>query len=129
MEQQQRAQWSSKLGFLLAAAGSAVGLGNIWKFPGRAYEGGGGYAIDLQNGDQVYVDAGLCSVEGQFYDGCSAVVYYIDYPSGDNIYQVNIFGNQGLIIPPEPVPNDDYATGFDPDLDPMINGYETGFGF
>ena len=96
---------------------------------GTAYEGGGGYAIDLQNGDQVYVDAGLCSVEGQFYDGCSAVVYYIDYPSGDNIYQVNIFGNQGLIIPPEPVPNDDYATGFDPDLDPMINGYATGFGF
>ncbi len=37
-----RAQWSSKLGFILAAAGSAVGLGNIWKFPGRAYEGGGG---------------------------------------------------------------------------------------
>ena len=37
-----RAQWSSKIGFILAAAGSAVGLGNIWKFPGRAYEGGGG---------------------------------------------------------------------------------------
>ena len=37
-----RAQWSSKLGFILAAAGSAVGLGNIWKFPGRAFEGGGG---------------------------------------------------------------------------------------
>ncbi|MBR0312462.1 MAG: sodium-dependent transporter, partial [Oscillospiraceae bacterium] len=37
-----RAQWSSKLGFILAAAGSAVGLGNIWKFPGKAFEGGGG---------------------------------------------------------------------------------------
>lgn len=37
-----RAQWSSKLGFILAAAGSAIGLGNIWKFPGRAFEGGGG---------------------------------------------------------------------------------------
>ncbi len=37
-----RAQWGSKLGFILAAAGSAVGLGNIWKFPGKAYEGGGG---------------------------------------------------------------------------------------
>ncbi len=37
-----RAQWGSKVGFILAAAGSAVGLGNIWKFPGRAYEGGGG---------------------------------------------------------------------------------------
>lgn len=78
---------------------------------GQAYEGGGGYAIDLQNGDQVYVDAWLCKVEGQFYDGCSAVVYYTDYPSSDNIYEVDIYGNQGLIIPPEPVPNDDYAMG------------------
>lgn len=40
-----RAQWASNLGFLLAAAGSAVGLGNIWKFPGKAYEGGGGAFI------------------------------------------------------------------------------------
>lgn len=38
----ERAQWGSKLGFILAAAGSAVGLGNIWKFPGKAFEGGGG---------------------------------------------------------------------------------------
>ena len=37
-----RAQWGSKLGFILAAAGSAIGLGNIWKFPGKAFEGGGG---------------------------------------------------------------------------------------
>jgi NSS family neurotransmitter:Na+ symporter len=36
-----RAQWGSNIGFILAAAGSAVGLGNIWKFPGKAYEGGG----------------------------------------------------------------------------------------
>jgi len=44
-EPQTRAQWGSKLGFILAAAGSAVGLGNIWKFPGKAYEGGGGLFI------------------------------------------------------------------------------------
>ncbi len=37
-----RAQWGSKLGFILAAAGSAVGLGNIWKFPYIAGENGGG---------------------------------------------------------------------------------------
>lgn len=40
-----RAQFGSKIGFILAAAGSAVGLGNIWKFPGKAYEGGGGAFI------------------------------------------------------------------------------------
>lgn len=36
-----RGQWASSLGFILAAAGSAVGLGNIWKFPRVAYENGG----------------------------------------------------------------------------------------
>jgi len=33
MAQQQRGSFSSRLGFIAAAAGSAVGLGNIWKFP------------------------------------------------------------------------------------------------
>lgn len=37
----QRGQWSSKLGFILAAAGSAIGLGNIWRFPYVAGQNGG----------------------------------------------------------------------------------------
>ena len=36
-----RGSFSSKLGFILAAAGSAVGLGNIWKFPFEVGLGGG----------------------------------------------------------------------------------------
>ncbi|HBA65744.1 MAG TPA: sodium-dependent transporter [Methylococcaceae bacterium] len=35
-------EWSSRFAFILAATGSAVGLGNIWKFPYIAGENGGG---------------------------------------------------------------------------------------
>ena len=40
-------QWSSELLFILAALGSAVGLGNIWRFPYIAGENGGGAFVLL----------------------------------------------------------------------------------
>jgi NSS family neurotransmitter:Na+ symporter len=36
-----RGEFSSKLGFIMAAAGSAIGLGNIWGFPGQTATNGG----------------------------------------------------------------------------------------
>ncbi|KGA97469.1 hypothetical protein AJ85_13805 [Alkalihalobacillus alcalophilus ATCC 27647 = CGMCC 1.3604] len=39
---QQQEQWSSKLGFVFATAGTAIGLGAIWKFPYIAGTSGGG---------------------------------------------------------------------------------------
>ena len=36
-----RGSWATRTGFILAAAGSAVGLGNIWGFPTRVGQGGG----------------------------------------------------------------------------------------
>ena len=45
---QSRGQWASSLGFILAASGSAVGLGNIWKVPGKvAAYGGGAEGVQL----------------------------------------------------------------------------------
>lgn len=46
----ERNGFSSRLGFVLATAGSAVGLGNIWRFPYLAAKyGGGTFFIDLFN--------------------------------------------------------------------------------
>lgn len=39
---QTRDHWATKLGFVLAASGSAIGLGNIWRFPYKAGQYGGG---------------------------------------------------------------------------------------
>ena len=39
---EKRGNFSNKIGFVLAAAGSAVGLGNIWRFPYLAAKYGGG---------------------------------------------------------------------------------------
>ena len=41
-QQEQRATFSSRKAFIFAAIGSAVGLGNIWRFPYVAYDNGGG---------------------------------------------------------------------------------------
>jgi neurotransmitter:Na+ symporter, NSS family len=43
----QTEQWTSKLGFILAAAGSAIGLGAIWKFPYMTGTNGGGLFLLL----------------------------------------------------------------------------------
>jgi len=37
-----RPEWNSRMGFILAAIGSAVGLGNIWRFSHMCYKNGGG---------------------------------------------------------------------------------------
>jgi len=42
-----REQWSTRLGFVLAAVGSAVGLGNLWGFAYRSSQGGGAAFVIL----------------------------------------------------------------------------------
>ncbi|MFW6221436.1 MAG: sodium-dependent transporter, partial [Fibrobacterota bacterium] len=39
---QKREHWAGRMAFIMAAIGSAVGLGNLWAFPYKLYAGGGG---------------------------------------------------------------------------------------
>ncbi len=42
MSEVRREAWGGRTAFIVAAVSSAIGLGNIWRFPGVAYENGGG---------------------------------------------------------------------------------------
>ncbi|WP_432480638.1 sodium-dependent transporter [Moraxella sp. ZY200743] len=74
----QRESWSARSGFILAAIGSAVGLGNIWRFPYVSYENGGGaffipYLIALATAGfpLLFLDY----VVGQKYRGAPPTAY------------------------------------------------------
>ncbi len=47
MTQHAREHWTGKIGFILATAGSAIGLGSLWRFPYMAGENGGGAFVLL----------------------------------------------------------------------------------
>ena len=86
---------------------------------GTAHEGGGGYAIDLENGDQVYVDSWKCNVNGFFYDGAYCIVYFNGAPTSDNIYSADIYGRDKPILYDHGDgldSLDDYGYGFNPPL-------------
>ncbi|MDL2258960.1 sodium-dependent transporter [Eubacteriales bacterium OttesenSCG-928-K08] len=80
MENNQRAQWGSNFGFLMAAVGSAVGLGNIWGFPYKL-GANGGFAFLLIYLILVVV-VGLATMLGELaigrITGKSAVFAYRD---------------------------------------------------
>lgn len=45
MTQHAREHWTGKIGFILATAGSAIGLGSLWRFPYMAGENGGALSV------------------------------------------------------------------------------------
>ncbi len=58
-----RSSFASNLGFILAAAGSAIGLGNIWKFPGRVGENGGGTFIVVYIAIVIFIGVSIMLAE------------------------------------------------------------------
>ncbi|HOR86214.1 MAG TPA: sodium-dependent transporter [Bacillota bacterium] len=67
MMTEKRENWGSRFGFLMAAAGSAVGLGNIWRFPYLTGMNGGGAFIIIYLGCVALV--GLCIMTAEFAVG------------------------------------------------------------
>ena len=61
-----RSHWTNRLAFILAAAGSAIGLGNIWKFPYITGEYGGG-AFVIVYLITIFVVASIFTANAIFY--------------------------------------------------------------
>lgn len=61
--QKQREHWASHLGFVLAAAGSAIGLGTLWKFPYVTGENGGGLFVLIYLGCVFFIGIPLFMAE------------------------------------------------------------------
>lgn len=58
-----REHWSSRAGFIMASAGSAVGLGNVWKFPYMAGDNGGGAFLIIYLGCILFFGLSLVMAE------------------------------------------------------------------
>jgi NSS family neurotransmitter:Na+ symporter len=60
---EKRETWGSRFGFIMAAAGSAVGLGNIWRFPYLTGENGGGAFIVIYLGCVLLIGLSIMTAE------------------------------------------------------------------
>ncbi|MBZ2174883.1 sodium-dependent transporter [Schnuerera sp. xch1] len=80
-QEDNRDQFQSKFGFIMAAAGSAVGLGNIWKFPYMTGENGGGAFVLIYLISAALIGISLLIVEFAIgrNSGASAVEAYGKY--------------------------------------------------
>ncbi len=63
MEQPSRGAWSSRLGFILAASGSAIGLGNIWRYPYIVGQNGGAAFVLVYLGCVLFIGVSVLIAE------------------------------------------------------------------
>lgn len=62
-QHEMKSQWNSRTGFLLAAVGGAIGLGNIWRFPFEAGQNGGAAFVIIYVGFVILIGFPLLSAE------------------------------------------------------------------
>ena len=48
------------------------------------------------DGTEVFADAWICNVSGNFYNGAPCTVYYTGSPSTNTVYQVDIYGSYDI---------------------------------
>ncbi|MCX7832702.1 MAG: sodium-dependent transporter [Ignavibacteria bacterium] len=99
---QQREKWGTKLGVILAVAGSAVGLGNFLRFPAKATLNGGGafmipyfVAFLLLGIPLMWIEWTLGRYGGKFGHGSAPAIFDL---MGKNRY-LKYIGSLGVIIP------------------------------
>lgn len=80
-QNESRDQFKSKFGFIMSAAGSAIGLGNIWKFPYMTGQNGGGAFVIIYLLNVVLIGVSLIIVEFAIgrNSGASAIEAYGKY--------------------------------------------------
>ncbi len=100
MAAERKSAWTSQLGFVLASAGSAVGLGNIWRFPYQAANGGGGLFLVMYIALACTVGFSLLATEISIgrKTGKSPIGAFRQL-SSDTGKKVGLFGYLGYIVP------------------------------
>ena len=95
------AQWSSRFAFIMAAVGSSVGLGNLWRFSAEAGESGGGAFIMIYLACVIFIGIPVLMSEyiiGRAGNAASAILSVDDLAQRSNVSrQWSVLGLTGML--------------------------------